>query len=261
MSWRIEQSDALTLLRELPDKWAQTCVTSPRRDLHVPYLLAVLDEIHRVLRKDGTLWLALTRGGNSPRLVRSLEETGWLRPPCPSTLPGGHLLGRSPAQLLMFTKQPGFFFNPFRAPAASRPSQMGLCSRHPTAPRPGRAYGHCPSLRRAWCVLSPSAAGVLPREVIEWCILTSTVPRACGVCGTPWQQIPRGRRRDERWRAICAHINDRGRSLVLDPFCGPGSTGIVAQHRGRDFLGVEPNRATAALARRRLTAGQQETVR
>jgi DNA modification methylase len=29
MSWRIEQADALTLLRELPDRWAQTCVTSP----------------------------------------------------------------------------------------------------------------------------------------------------------------------------------------------------------------------------------------
>ncbi len=29
MSWRIEQADALTLMRELPDRWAQTCVTSP----------------------------------------------------------------------------------------------------------------------------------------------------------------------------------------------------------------------------------------
>jgi DNA modification methylase len=29
MSWRIERADALALLRELPDGWAQTCVTSP----------------------------------------------------------------------------------------------------------------------------------------------------------------------------------------------------------------------------------------
>jgi len=31
MSFRIEQADPLTLLSELPDKLAQTCVTSPRR--------------------------------------------------------------------------------------------------------------------------------------------------------------------------------------------------------------------------------------
>jgi hypothetical protein len=29
MSWRVEHADALSLLRELPDNWVQTCVTSP----------------------------------------------------------------------------------------------------------------------------------------------------------------------------------------------------------------------------------------
>ncbi len=31
MSWRIEHADPLAILRELPDTWAQTCVTSPPR--------------------------------------------------------------------------------------------------------------------------------------------------------------------------------------------------------------------------------------
>src|ERR1700691_1676834 len=138
MSWRIETADALSLLRELPDDWAQTCVTSPpywglrdyglrpsiwdgdprcrhvwgpeqhgkrqdllpaaqtssratldlhgrqghagllggrscercrawqgclglepTPDLYVEHLLAVLGEVRRVLRPDGTVWLVL----------------------------------------------------------------------------------------------------------------------------------------------------------------------------------------------------------
>ena len=80
MSFRIEQADPLALMQELPDEWAQTCVTSPRRDAPVPYLLAVLDQVHRVLRHDGTLWLALTRGGNAHELKRALRDTRWLQP-------------------------------------------------------------------------------------------------------------------------------------------------------------------------------------
>lgn len=149
MSWRIEHSDALSLLRELPDGWVQTCITSPpywglrdyglrpstwggaprcrhawgpaqrgkRQDLlpaaqtssrgrvdlngrqgqaallggrfcerchawqgclglestpelYVEHLLAVLDEVRRVLRPDGTLWLVL---GDSYAAARSYQ--------------------------------------------------------------------------------------------------------------------------------------------------------------------------------------------
>lgn len=42
MSWRIEDSDALTVLRELPSGWAQSCMTRPPREVPVPSLLAVL---------------------------------------------------------------------------------------------------------------------------------------------------------------------------------------------------------------------------
>jgi hypothetical protein len=74
MSYRVEQTDPLTLLGELPSQWAQTCVTSPRRDEPVSYLLAVLDEVRRVLREDGTLWLALTRGRQLARADTSAQR-------------------------------------------------------------------------------------------------------------------------------------------------------------------------------------------
>ncbi len=101
MSFRIEQTDPLTLLSELPDQWAQTCVTSPRRDAPIPYLLAVLDEVHRVLRDDGTLWLALTRGGNSHHLKAAIKDTRWVQPRPANTIPRG---------VLLLTKQPDFLF-------------------------------------------------------------------------------------------------------------------------------------------------------
>ena len=57
---------------------------------------------------------------------------------------------------------------------------------------------------------------------------------------------------DGAWGPTCGHQNNTGRCLVLDPFCGSATTGAVAHRLGRNFLGVEPGRDTARLARRRL---------
>jgi DNA modification methylase len=40
--------------------------------------------------------------------------------------------------------------------------------------------------------------------------------------------------------------------LVLDPFCGSGSTGIAALLEGFDFIGIEINPAYAAIAEARI---------
>lgn len=53
--------------------------------------------------------------------------------------------------------------------------------------------------------------------------------------------------------------------LVLDPFCGSGTTGIVALRHGRTFLGIELNEKYAAMARRRIagplfSGGEGETT-
>ena len=54
-----------------------------------------------------------------------------------------------------------------------------------------------------------------------------------------------------RWEPTCAH-GEVGRSLVLDPFCGSGTTGQVALHHGRDFVGVDASAEYLALAAERL---------
>ena len=40
---------------------------------------------------------------------------------------------------------------------------------------------------------------------------------------------------------------------VLDPFCGSGTTGVVALRHGRRFVGIELNADYVAMARRRIT--------
>jgi len=48
--------------------------------------------------------------------------------------------------------------------------------------------------------------------------------------------------------------------LVLDPFFGAGTTGLVAQLLGRNFVGIELNPAYCEIARKRLEAQQQNSV-
>ncbi len=81
MSWRIEEADALVLLRELPDRWAQTCVARPPRGGDPERTLAILDEVRRVLRDDGTLWVLLQR--EQLPLAAELREEGWTQQAAP----------------------------------------------------------------------------------------------------------------------------------------------------------------------------------
>ena len=41
-------------------------------------------------------------------------------------------------------------------------------------------------------------------------------------------------------------------STVLDPFCGSGTTGVVALRYGREFIGIELNPEYVAMAKRRI---------
>ena len=50
--------------------------------------------------------------------------------------------------------------------------------------------------------------------------------------------------------------------LVVDPFCGSGTTGVACMRLGRRFIGIEKDAEYADLARRRLVAeGNQSDVR
>lgn len=57
----------------------------------------------------------------------------------------------------------------------------------------------------------------------------------------------------ERVMEVVCRIAPPG-AIILDPFCGSGSTGVAALRLGRRFIGIERNAEYAAVARERLAA-------
>jgi hypothetical protein len=50
----------------------------------------------------------------------------------------------------------------------------------------------------------------------------------------------------------CSHGDGSARGVVLDPFAGAGTTGLVALQHGREFVGIELSPEYAAMARERI---------
>ena len=213
MSWRIEHADPLELMRELPSEWAQTCITIPPED-DIAATLAVLAQVNRVLRKDGTLWL--------PRppvaaLLRGLLEQGWLRRPLPvwST----PITGQTPLRALLLTKSPDYFCRPILASttAAHRTRQ----------------------LQASGCSVGCGGRDSRRAGLTERLILGSSAMLACGACGAPQRPTKPGDRQPRAPRTGCTHLGPHGRCLVIDPFYEPRTgTAELASRHGRSFLGI-----------------------
>lgn len=144
--------------------------------------------------------------------------------------------------------------------------------------------------RSVWTVATQPYTGahfaVFPPKLIEPCILAGAPKNACGACGAPWvRTTKRQRLRDGEplsgswakstdprrigptgvghWRDS-THIETLGfvpsctcgaapvPGVVLDPFCGAGTTGMVAVQHGRAFVGVELSPEYADLGRDRI---------
>ena len=122
-----------------------------------------------------------------------------------------------------------------------------------------------------------------PEKLIEPCILAGSAARVCGVCGAPWKRLvavdyvnpgnrttngPRSidqrhetagfaQRLERRtktigWEHPCDHDDSvRGSSVVLDPFMGSGTVGMVAEKNGRLWLGFDNDPKCERLIRER----------
>lgn len=102
-----------------------------------------------------------------------------------------------------------------------------------------------------------------PAGLAEVPIKATCPERVCITCGLPW------RRETARQlghlavtgelRPTCSCTPTWRPGLVLDPFLGSGTTAVVAERLGRDWLGIELNPAFAAQAEARIEAARTLT--
>ena len=62
----------------------------------------------------------------------------------------------------------------------------------------------------------------------------------------------RDARKTTGWQPTCDHDAEPVPATVLDPFCGSGTTGVVALRHGRSFVGIELNPEYVEMARQRI---------
>ena len=102
--------------------------------------------------------------------------------------------------------------------------------------------------RYVWTVATQTYKGhfaVYPEKLVEPCILAGTSEHGvCDQCGTPWSTLD--------WFPTCDHDSELAPAVVLDPFCGSGTTGVVALRHGRSFVGIELNPEYVELSRKRI---------
>jgi site-specific DNA-methyltransferase (cytosine-N4-specific) len=258
----IVPGDSRTVLRHVPDGCVRCCVTSPPywslRDYRIPgqiglearladyfaSLVAVFEEVRRVLTADGTLWLNIgdsyTSGGRTWRApdkknpVRAMN----VRPPTPDGLKPKDLIG-VPWRLAFALQSAGWYL---RADIVwNKPN----CQPESVKDRPTRShemlflfskseqYHYDPS-----AVRGPNGRNV--RTV--WDIPTQAYPEAHFATFPPALVEP------------CLALGCQPGDLVLDPFLGSGTVAQVALRMNRRFLGVELNPEYVDIAARRLGA-------
>jgi len=52
---------------------------------------------------------------------------------------------------------------------------------------------------------------------------------------------------------LCIKAGSKKGDIVLDPFCGAGTTALVAKELGRNYIGFELNREYVKMARERIS--------
>jgi site-specific DNA-methyltransferase (adenine-specific) len=284
----------------------------------VTRLLDVTDQVARVLKPEGSLWLNVgdsysrhARQGATAkglllapeRLLVALAGRGWIirnkvvwaKPnPMPQSATDRLTASWEPLYFLVRSGRYHFDLDAIRTPHRSRrqsrrprgsePRRPGSGGRAPWAgPLAGDQSGldRLQSLGLAghplgknpadvWTIHNPGLRGghhaTYPEALLERPLRATCPERACVACGRAWRR-PRlpSRQRTSAFRGelrpACGCGADWSPGLVLDPFIGSGTTAVVAQRLGRDWLGIEINPDFAALARARIDSARADPGR
>lgn len=264
MSTRILIGDCRQKLRELPSAGVDAIVSSPpfwrQRDYEIEgqlglectpqafaaRIVEIMEEARRVLASDGSVWLEVgdtyAAGGNGGggsraakrRKLRSLQErTGWRAPP-----PG--------------YKEKDLSLSPFLVADKLRANgwylrkviiwDKGTATEPPRLDRPSVSHSYI-------FLLTPNEQSRVRNPGEEW--FASSV----------WHVSPSGHAGNDHPAPMAAEIarrcivsSSKPGDVILDPFFGSGTTGLVADRLQRDCIGIELNPAYAAAAQRRIAS-------
>lgn len=323
----IHTGDALTVLRTLPAESVQCCVTSPPywglRDYgvsgqmglestpaeYVAGMVAVFDEVRRVLKPDGVLWLNLgdsyandTKWGGSSggkhaaglhgetgigrgktttglkpkdligipwRVAFALQEAGWYlrcdviwsKPnPMPESVQDRPT--RAHEYVFLFSKNERYFYDSKAiaepasqvsidrldrarlegwAPPGSTPHRGSMGAREA---KPDKQRGHArrhEGFNARWDAMPKAEqTSVMRNKRSVWNIATRPFGEAH--FATFPEEIP----------TVCILAGSRPGDVVLDPFNGAGTVGVVCEKLGRSYVGIELNPAYVAMSEKRI---------
>lgn len=289
-SCRILLGDAFATLQGFPDGVFQSCITSPPywglRDYgvegqvggeetpeeYVARLGTVFAQVYRVLRDDGTLWLNLgdsyTSGNRATRDTDNKlpARINGYRPPTPEVLKSKNLIG-IPWRVAFALQAAGWYLR--QDIIRAKPNLM-----------PAPVTDRCVSAHEYLFLLAKS-----PRYFFDHlAIQEEATGRASGNGFRRDHRISIGGRGDETkyegaakrnkrdvWTVTpspfkgahfatmpeglvspCVLASSRPGDLILDPFFGSGTTGLVAAQLDRAFVGIELNSEYVQIALNRL---------
>lgn len=282
----IYTGDALDVLRGLPDGSVNCCVTSPPyyalRDSgmdgqigresspkeYVSRLTEVFAEVRRVLRPDGTLWLNLgdTYAGRGEEEIKpkdligipwmaafALRDDGWYlrndiiwmkENPMPESVKDR--CTRCHEHIFLFSKAKQYFFDykaisePVTESTKERLKRGIAGSNKYGAPIPGQPKVQTINLPREHGSISDGDINPLRSKRDVW--IVNTVPFK----GGHYAAYP------PKLVESCILAGCPVGGVVLDPFMGSGTTGMVAKQHDRHYVGIEINPEFAALAEARI---------
>ncbi len=259
--------DCRKVLSSLPGDSVQCAITSPpywglrdygigaqiggeaEIETYLCNLVAAFHQVRRVLRNDGTLWLNIgdsyTSGNRGWRQADKKNPARGMayRPPNPKGLKDKELIG-VPWRLALALQADGWYLR------SDIIWYKPNCQPESVKDRPTRSHEHVFLLSKTedyYCnheaVREPTQErGKLRQRRDVWAIKTESSKEA------HFAMFPPALVR------VCMEAGSMPGSLVLDPFFGAGTVGVVALEAEREFLGIELKSEYAEIARQRIAA-------
>jgi site-specific DNA-methyltransferase (cytosine-N4-specific) len=260
-TWRVMVGDVREKLAELPSDSVQCCVTSPpywqKRDYggvgqigmepapadYVEALVAVFDDVRRVLQPSGSLWLNLgdsyAAGGNGGGGSMAEKRRNW------RSIVGRRGWRKAPEGY----KSKDLTLVPFCVADSLRESgwylRQVIVWWRLVANEPNRLDR--PAVSHEYLFLFSKSEDSSVRDPGEpwWSQSVWSIPAAIGQDGHPAPMPIELARR-------CVVAGSQPGQMVIDPFNGSGTTGVVAMQHGRSFIGIDLNAEYVDGSRRRI---------